>query len=216
MNKEIKSLNKLYAYLINNVSGENTVILTSFIDGFLLPKIKEVAIEVAIEGSQLSIEKGDSTGHTMIAHNFPIQSGTVESGTEESYTQEKPAREDFTDIKVCDIEDVVWDNPMATKFVPSGNGHDKAKKRKLDNSERNIIRTEFIKLNGEIKEDFCLPILDKMGEEITIFQVTGFVSLLHRYVAEGRLVLNDMHSYEKTIRSHRSMWARFKKFQKIT
>lgn len=37
------------------------------------------------------------------------------------------------------------------------NGHKKEKKRRLKEEEKDIIRKEFIKLNGQIKEDICLP-----------------------------------------------------------
>ena len=76
-----------------------------------------------------------------------------------------------------------------------GNGHKVLKKRKLAEWEKNIIRTEFIKLNGIIHEDFTLPIKAKLGSDVSPFQVTGFVTLLHKYVKDGSLKLSDMNAY---------------------
>jgi len=93
----------------------------------------------------------------------------------------------------------------------SGNGHKKAKTRKLYDWEKNIIRFEFIKLNGQIHEDACLEIKNRLGKEVSIFQVTGFVTLLHKYVSLGKLSLPDMTSYVIHLKQKHKLWAQYEK-----
>ena len=108
--------------------------------------------------------------------------------------EEKPSLE--VKRKVISLEKSPWRSGKS-KITRNriGNGHKVLKKRKLLEWEKNYIRAEFIKLNGIIHEDFTLPIKAKLGDEVSIFQVTGFVTLLHKYVAEGSLVLPDMNRY---------------------
>ena len=89
------------------------------------------------------------------------------------------------------------------KKAKSLNGHKIEKKRKLNDREKNIIRSEFLRLNGIIYEDACLEIKKKLGNDISIFQVTGFITLLHRYVKKGQLSLRDMDSYSIALEKRR-------------
>jgi hypothetical protein len=93
----------------------------------------------------------------------------------------------------------------------NGNGHAANKIRNLEDSERDTIRTEFMNLNGEITEDACLPILEMLANEVTIFQVTGFVSYLHREISCGRLTVGDMVSYEAWMKKQRKLWEQYEK-----
>jgi hypothetical protein len=77
----------------------------------------------------------------------------------------------------------------------SGNGHKIEKVDALEDWEKDLIRNEFIKLNGEILRDTCLEIKKKLSKDTAIFQVTGFVSLLHKYVLEGKLLLPSLEHY---------------------
>ncbi|RKY82669.1 hypothetical protein DRQ07_00670 [candidate division KSB1 bacterium] len=92
-----------------------------------------------------------------------------------------------------------------------GNGHKKEKVRKLYDWEKNIIRFEFIKLNGQIYEDACLKIKARLGKEVSIFQVTGFVTLLHKYVSLGKLELPDMASYIIHIKQKHKLWVQYER-----
>ena len=91
----------------------------------------------------------------------------------------------------------------------SGNGHKSAKVRELEDSEKDLIRSVFTSLNGQITEDACKPILSKMDPVISIFQVTGFVSYLHRKVAEGVVILRDLSAYLEFLKQHRGLWATY-------
>lgn len=79
--------------------------------------------------------------------------------------------------------------------VQSGNGHKVEKINPLEEWEKDLIRSEFIKLNGEILRDTCLEIKKKLNKNTAIFQVTGFVSLLHKYVLKGELNLPSLGHY---------------------
>lgn len=79
--------------------------------------------------------------------------------------------------------------------VQSGNGHKVEKIKPLKEWEKDLIRNEFIKLNGEILRDTCLEIKKKLNKDTAIFQVTGFVSLLHKYVLKGELKLPSLGHY---------------------
>lgn len=89
------------------------------------------------------------------------------------------------------------------------NGHYARKKRDLQDSERDIIRAAFLSKNGEIEEDACVEIKADLDPDVTIFQVTGFVTYLHNQIASGSLVVKNMASYEIFIQNHRDLWAKY-------
>lgn len=105
--------------------------------------------------------------------------------------------------------------PAPAKVKRSGNGHQKLKQRDLYDSEKDLIRTEFLMLNGQIHEDACKPIHKVIadglaahnGVPISIAQVTGFVTYLHGKVAEGVLAVRDHDAYLKQLMGHRARWA---------
>ena len=77
----------------------------------------------------------------------------------------------------------------------SGNNHKKEKTRGLTDSERDSLRAFFLSLDGQIEEDACVAIKRGMNDDVAIFQVTGFVSYLHKEVASGALKLRDLEGY---------------------
>ncbi len=93
----------------------------------------------------------------------------------------------------------------------SGNGHASTKTRKLGDEEKDFIRSRFIELNGEFedKKKYASEILETLGTDISVWQVTGFVSSLHREIAAGEMVVPDMPSYLTFLSNHRRMWARY-------
>lgn len=100
-------------------------------------------------------------------------------------------------------------NNICLEVTRSGNGHTSEKIRDLYDNERDIIRAEFMKLNGQIKEDACLEIQKKLGTEVAIFQVTGFVTYLHLQIAEGKFEVNNMPDYLMFLQEHRNRWATY-------
>jgi len=98
---------------------------------------------------------------------------------------------------------------MPTPVKRTGNGHKSKKVRSLLDAEKDTIRAEFVAINGQIAEDACKPIHSKMDPEISIFQVTGFVTYLHSKVAAGALQLKDLSAYVEFLKGHRKLWATY-------
>jgi hypothetical protein len=93
--------------------------------------------------------------------------------------------------------------PVATIVQPkvkitrnrTGNGHKKQKVRDLIDPERHFFRSTFLQKNGQIENDLCTVLKQSVNDEVAIFQITGFISYLHRDVAQNRLELNDLQAY---------------------
>jgi hypothetical protein len=78
----------------------------------------------------------------------------------------------------------------------NGNGHRSEMVRKLNDSERAWLKNKFLQKNGMIANDDCVAFKGQMiSDVIAIFQITGYISVLHRYVALGRLQLRDLSGY---------------------
>lgn len=108
--------------------------------------------------------------------------------------------------------------PVQTPVVPkirNGNGHKVGKRRPLLDPERDSIRTFFMTKGGCIEDDDCVEFHKGMGPgpgavpEVSIFQVTGFVTYLHKEVATGNITFPDMPKYLNWIQSHRDLWAQY-------
>lgn len=92
-----------------------------------------------------------------------------------------------------------------------GNGHKKTMTRKLFDDERNIIRGAFAQKNGQFEEDDCVQLkANRLNPVVAIFQVTGFVSYLHRAVASGMTQLRDLPAYLNWMeQKYSSLWAQY-------
>ena len=93
----------------------------------------------------------------------------------------------------------------------NGNGHVANIKRKLNDTEKDEIRADFLRLNGEYEDSkkSCTVLLPHMGSEITVWQITGFVSFLHREIASNNFSVPDMDSYMKFLENHKKLWAQY-------
>ncbi len=103
----------------------------------------------------------------------------------------------------------------------AGNGHKSEKIRDLFDFEKDVIKEDlFLPKNGQIDNDDCVAFRDNaikgiVGKlsafnEIAIFQITGYVSVLHTQVAEGRLMVDDICAYEEWMRTkYGRLWARY-------
>lgn len=76
-----------------------------------------------------------------------------------------------------------------------GNGHVSEMTRKITEPERVWLKNKFLMKNGQIENDDCVGFKAEMSDTIAIFQITGYISVLHRYVALGRLQLQDLSQY---------------------
>jgi len=131
-----------------------------------------------------------------------------------------PAAEEPSEEEEEAATSAVTVNPSGNGSTPrNGNGHKEAFKRKLNDPEKNFIRAEFMKLNGQFEDakKSCTAMLPNMGVEITVWQITGFVSYLHREIAAGRFKVNDMPSYLSFLENHKKLWAQYNspKYQKL-
>jgi hypothetical protein len=96
----------------------------------------------------------------------------------------------------------------------NGNGHKVLKVRSLTPEERDHIAAEFLSLNGQIEEDLCTIIRDDLNAAgdglVSPFQVTGFVTLCHSYVAKGKMILADYAAYESFLKAKKNaLWQRY-------
>jgi adenylylsulfate kinase-like enzyme len=105
---------------------------------------------------------------------------------------------------------------MKTKrmYKRNGNGHKSQKTRDLLDTEKNMLRYDlFLSNDGQIDEDDCVLFRrshDSLFADVGIFQITGFISVLHTQVAEGRLSLKDIQAYELWMRTkYGRLWARY-------
>ena len=134
------------------------------------------------------------------------------TGTVSSKKAPAPATPPDLDKALKDLERPVplTPDPAVVPKKRNGNGHAKNKVRSLLDGEKDSIRTEFLSLNGQIDEDACVRIkTNKMPPEVSIFQVTGFVTFLHLKVASGEFNVRDPNAYITFLQSHRDMWARY-------
>lgn len=91
-----------------------------------------------------------------------------------------------------------------------GNGHKKQFVRKLYDSERDMLRQQFMVRDGRIEEDDCVRLKQTMNAEVAIFQVTGFISYLHRDVAIGRIVLRNLDAYIEWMHTkYEGLWQQY-------
>jgi hypothetical protein len=110
------------------------------------------------------------------------------------------------------------DNSLVVEAKPSRNGHKSEMVRKLNNEERNFFRQSFLRKNGEFEEDDCVALKAGVSEDVAIFQVTGFISYLHRDVAQGRTTLPNLPAYLEWMHmKYEGLWSQYNnpRFQDI-
>ena len=95
--------------------------------------------------------------------------------------------------------------------VKNGNNHQSEMVRKLNNSERTWLRNKFLQKNGQIADDDCVVFKGQMiSDSIAIFQITGYISILHRYVAMGKLELKNLPAYLDWMHvKYKGLWNQF-------
>lgn len=96
-----------------------------------------------------------------------------------------------------------------------GNGHKSTKVRPLSPEEKDGIREFFMGKDGCTEDDDAVRYRkERCPEEISPFQISGFLSYLHAEVADGRTALKNLGAYEEWMRGkydgvHKEMWARY-------
>ena len=82
--------------------------------------------------------------------------------------------------------------------------------RKLNNAERDQIRADFAFRNGQLEQEDCANLKALLDPVILLFQVTGFVSYLHREVALGRTQVRDLNAYMEWMQTkYTNLWAQY-------
>jgi hypothetical protein len=106
---------------------------------------------------------------------------------------------------------IVQPKPTRNYKQRIGNGHVAAKSRKLTDEEKNKIRKWFILKSGIIESKDCAEFrVDCFPPEITIWQITGFVSLLHNEAAEGLIWLVQALEYAQWLKEKQgALWGRW-------
>lgn len=96
----------------------------------------------------------------------------------------------------------------------NGNGHSTTKKRRLQGDEKDTIRKFFIFQNGQIGDDDCVELLkNQQWADLSIFQITGFVSYLHREAARGRIHIRDKQAYHQFVEKKYKKSESYKKWE---
>lgn len=97
------------------------------------------------------------------------------------------------------------------KPARNGNGHKRNRKRALTGPEKDAMRAFFMRKKGCIQDEDCVTHHSMMDQEVTIFQVTGFISYLHRQVACGSLTFSpsDQTAYVEFMKNRHDLWATY-------
>ena len=95
--------------------------------------------------------------------------------------------------------------------VKNDNDHRTEMVRKLYDSERTWLKNKFLQKNGQIANDDCITFKGQMISEcIAIFQITGYISVLHRYVALGRMELKNLPAYLNWMNAkYKGLWNQY-------
>lgn len=207
---ETTTLKDFQFYLLKQAFSGNTEkrdLILEFIDKVLLVEIKNSELRpssLEVKRTVISLEKSPSL-------EKPVTNASLEKSPS---LEVKPKKRVIISKSGKRTEFITSLEKPATVTITrnrSGNGHKREAWRKLYDWEKNIIRAEFVRLNGIIHEDACLGIQKRLSNDVAIFQVTGFVTLLHKYISLGRLRLPDMISYERHLKQKRKLWAQYER-----
>lgn len=192
----------------------NRDIIANFVDKFLVFELKRLGDaqetfeeEVSIPDSIL-VEplKRAKAGFDKVFKDFMSKQGLDTLTTE----VEPEAVEPVTTVtEVASSEDGIGSLPEEPPQPRTGNGHKIAKKRKLTDQEKDDIRSFFLQKSGMIGDDDCVAHHKAMDQIVTIFQVTGFCTYLHKKVAMGDLTLTNLPGYVAWMQTRRDLWAQY-------
>lgn len=93
----------------------------------------------------------------------------------------------------------------------NGNGHASTKKRNLSDPEKDRVRKFFLLKTGIIEDDDCVEFHKELDQDLGIFQITGFISYLHREVAMGKITFPSAAQslYEEFMKQRHNLWATY-------
>ena len=121
----------------------------------------------------------------------------------------KAAPTSVPEVKREVVEAKLAPRPAQTRDTDKAlNKHEALYRRPLTPQEETVIKVEFLKLNGvfePLRKD-CTRIKNLLGDEVSVFQVSGYVTRLHKMAVAGDLEMRDRRAYLATLRSHRKHW----------
>lgn len=120
-----------------------------------------------------------------ILWDVPEEESQVQSGAPDSQPAASPPAQ---------TTHVVTEAKVQTKR--NGNGHKSERVRSLNDHEKDILRDAFVGHDGKfLYKDCTKQLLPLMGSDITVWQVSGFLSQIHVEVYKGLLKLQDPVGY---------------------
>jgi len=98
-------------------------------------------------------------------------------------------------------------NGKACKSAESGNGHRFTAKRPLTENERTLIRRWWLKRGGIVTTNDVVNFRKLLlPDDVGIFQIGGYISVLHRALARGELTIANIQAYNKNRKSRGQSW----------
>lgn len=169
---------------------DNRDLIADFVDKVLVFEIKRLANEDSTIEEQIEIPDNVMVEPLLKAKsklNSAFDEYLKKLGADvDQSVEEEPKEEPLTQTK----------SQTNSETVRNGNGHKIEKVRDLDDNEKDILRTEFMAFNGQfLYKDCSKNLKPRMGSDIAIWQVTGFISYLHAEVARGNIILEDLPKY---------------------
>jgi len=208
----------------DKIHEDNKDLIADFVEKVLVIELKrtaeaehkifeesiEIPDEVILEPLKRAKEQFDSAFEAFLnKSNIPsIQTSSIQ-------TEATPTQDPFHLDNGSGGHSITY-NPGVITRKRTGNGHKSDMKRKLNDQEKDLIREEFITLNGQIHEDACVEVHKKLPvpTDIGIFQVTGFVSYLHFQVAARKIIVRDLQAYETFLQAkYAKLWAQYQKIK---
>lgn len=104
---------------------------------------------------------------------------------------------------------------VEVKTPRNGNGHKSEKIRSLNDVEKDILRDAFVSHDGRfLYKDCTTDLMPLMGSDITVWQVSGFLSQIHVEVYKGLIQLQNPEEYfqfmaEKYPKKHARYMAKY-------
>jgi len=190
----------------SNEHEANRDLIADFVDKFLVYEIKRVANDDDTTEEEIEIPSS-----ALIDPLFETRDKVIDGfdsilrkmgATDHDFSQYRESGRTQTKAPPSTENQSSTDSSTSTERKPrNGNGHKSEKIRDLSDDERDILKSQFLSANGCFGYRECTQKLKPlMGLDIAIFQVTGFISYLHRAVASGEILLGDLAGYLQFLR----------------
>lgn len=211
-------------------------LVADFVDKVLLPDLtslkqsdetynEEIEIPDEIIDATLKSHEADIKKRAKAAALKAIE-GALGSG-DESDEEEEVSEPQAAEPEVAEPAAQPAKADDVTSRPRSGNGHESKKKRKLNKNEKAVIEAFFLSKNGIIEDEGCTEFHEKeMPADISLWQVTGYVSWCHTMTAlapnspkYARMILKDPDAYMEWMKKRAKQWGKgsrcYRQWQKL-